>query len=207
MSARAKTSDTQICQAVRRLLESGGEENLSMQAIADAVGIRAPSLYKRFSSRADLLSTAARDALRELAESLQEAVEINKPSESLERMAHLYRKFAKKSPRTYTLIFAESLAPRDDLLAARQAVAEPLLSLLTPALGKETASYAARLLVSYLHGFLSMELTKTFRLGGNGNDAFQYGLRKTVSCLLTDKVKSARTTWIQTRVFAKSKTP
>jgi AcrR family transcriptional regulator len=190
MSASAKTSDAQICEAVRRLLESGGEENLSMQAIADAVGIRAPSLYKRFSSRADLLSAAARDALRELADALQDAVEINKPGESLERMAHIYRKLAKKSPRAYALIFTESLAPRDDLLAARHAAAEPLLSLLSQTLGKETALYAARLLVSYLHGFLSMELTKTFRFGGNVNDAFQYGLTKTIGCLLMDKGKS-----------------
>jgi AcrR family transcriptional regulator len=187
LSALAKTSDEAICEAVRRLLESGGESALSMQAIADAVGIRAPSLYKRFAGKADLLSAAARDALRELAEALRDVANADRPRESLERMAHVFRKFAKKNPRAYALVFAESVAQREDLMAARQAAAEPLLRLLSPALGKDTALHAARMLVSFLHGFLSMELSKTFRFGGNVNEAFQYGLTKMIDCLQLER--------------------
>jgi AcrR family transcriptional regulator len=190
MSAPAKTSDAAICQAVRLLLESKGEAALSMQAIAAEVGIRAPSLYKRFAGRAELLSAAARDALRELAELMHDPLAVEKTYESLERMAHLYRRFAKKNPRTYALIFSEEMAAREDLMAARLAATEPLLSLLTKTVGKEAALPAARLLVSYLHGFVSMELAKTFRFGGNVNDAFQYGLTKIVDCLLVGEKTS-----------------
>jgi len=166
-----------------------------MQGIAAAVGIRAPSLYKRFANRADLLAAAAGDALRELAELLRHAAASSDPTasgdtyESLERMAHVYRKFAKKNPRTYGLIFSEGLAPREDLLAVRQAAAEPLLALLAQRVGTEAALPAARLLVSYLHGFLSMELARTFRFGGNVNEAFQYGLTKIIDSLLREKGK------------------
>jgi AcrR family transcriptional regulator len=164
-----------------------------MEGIAAAVGIRAPSLYKRFANRADLLAAAAGDALRELAELLRHAAGSSDPTacgdtyESLERMAHVYRKFAKKNPRTYGLIFSEVLAPREDLLAIRQAAAEPVLALLAQRVGPEAALSAARLLVSYLHGFLSMELARTFRLGGNVNEAFQYGLTKIIDSLLREK--------------------
>jgi AcrR family transcriptional regulator len=187
MSAPAKTSEREICEAVRRLLESHGEAALSMQAIADAVGVRAPSLYKRFTSRTDLLSAAARDALRELAELMIDPAGGGQTYESLERMAHLYRKFAKKNPRTYGLIFSETLAAREELLPARLAAAEPLLALLSQTVGKEAALSAARMMVSYLHGFLSMELTKTFRFGGNVQEAFQYGLTKMLDSLLGSK--------------------
>jgi len=193
MGAHAKTSDRAICQAVRQLLESGGEAALSMQAIAEAVGIRAPSLYKRFGNRTDLLAAAAEDALRELAELLRNPAPASDPTltgqtyESLERMAHVYRKFAKKNPRIYGLIFSEALAAREDLLAARQASAEPLFSLLVQQVGQEAALPAARLLVSYLHGFLSMELARAFRFGGNVNEAFQYGLRKIIQSLLREQ--------------------
>ena len=188
MSAPAKTSERAICEAVRNLLETGGEASLSMQAVAQAVGIRAPSLYKRFKSREDLLCAAARDALQELAELLRHPPNDAQTYENLERMAHLYRKFAKKNPRTYALIFSsETMAAREDLLAARQAAAEPLFVLLAHAVGKDTALPAARLLVSYLHGFLSMELAKTFRFGGNIQDAFHFGLTKVLDSLLASK--------------------
>jgi AcrR family transcriptional regulator len=195
MGAHAKTSDRDICAAVRQLLERGGEAALSMQAIADAVGIRAPSLYKRFENRTDLLAAAAEDALRELAELLRNSAPAGDPAltgktyESLERMAHVYRKFAKKNPRTYGLIFSEALAAREDLLAARQASAEPLLALLVQQVGQEEALPAARLLVSYLHGFLSMELARAFRFGGNVNEAFQYGLTKIVDSLVRQQAR------------------
>jgi AcrR family transcriptional regulator len=187
VSAQAKTTDRDICLAVRHLLETGGEAALSMQAIATAVGIRAPSLYKRFTNRADLLSAAAGDALRELAEALNDPTSTSETYESLERMAHVYRKFAKKNPRTYGLIFSETLAPREDLLAARQAAAEPLLTLLAQQLKPESVLPAARLLVSYLHGFLSMELARAFRFGGNVNEAFQFGLTRIIDSLLREK--------------------
>jgi AcrR family transcriptional regulator len=187
MSAPAKTSDREVCEAARKLIENYGEAGLSMQAVAAAVGIRAPSLYKRFADRSDLLSAAARDALRELAETLGDPREDPQTYENLERMAHLYRKFAKRNPRTYALIFSETLAAREDLLAARQAAAEPLLTLLTRSVGKEAALPAARMLVAYLHGFLSMELAKTFRFGGNVQEAFQFGLTKTLDSLLPGK--------------------
>ncbi len=167
-----------------------------MHAIAEAVGIRAPSLYKRFENRTDLLAGAAQDALRELAELLRNSAPAGNPTptgktyESLERMAHVYRKFAKKNPRTYGLIFSEALAAREDLLAARQASAEPLLTLLVPQVGPAEALPAARLLVSYLHGFLSMELARTFRFGGSVNEAFEYGLKKVIESLLREQSRS-----------------
>ena len=54
--ARARTSQTDIVAAGRELLEAGGLDAVTMQAIADRVGIRAPSLYKRFSGRGDLIA-------------------------------------------------------------------------------------------------------------------------------------------------------
>ena len=168
-----------------------------MHAIAAAVGIRAPSIYKRFANRTDLLAAAAGDALRELADLLKRSshdptatgdpTSTAETYESLERMAHIYRKFAKKNPRTYGLIFSDALAPREDLMVARQVAAEPLLALLAQQLGPETSLPAARLLVSYLHGFLSMELAQAFRFGGNVNQAFEYGLTKIVESLLREK--------------------
>ena len=56
MPAHPKTSDSKILKAVRRLLERYGPGGFSTNDVADAVGVRAPSLYGRFRDRAALLN-------------------------------------------------------------------------------------------------------------------------------------------------------
>jgi AcrR family transcriptional regulator len=186
MSARPKTSDAGIRAVARKLLEEGGIDNLSMLAVADAVGVRAPSLYKRFSSKSDLLLAVTGDTLLELQASVEKAVHPRSAYRSLERMAAAYRAFAKKNPRAYQLIFEDiplSLDDRSDR-DVRLAAAAALLRILSEAMGEEKALLGARTLVSFLHGFLSMELNGLFRFGGDINEAFRFGLSTILNALL-----------------------
>ena len=89
-------------------------------------------------------------------------------------MATRYRRFAHRSPRAYQLLFGAAGAapsPATNALAAAGVlrVAEALV-------GQAEALEAARLLVAFAHGFVSMELAGAFRLGGNVDAAFDYGL-------------------------------
>ena len=173
MSAPAKTSDDAIRAGARRLLELHGVEALSMAAVAAEVGVRAPSLYKRFASRGELLAAVTGEVLAELQGLMERAVRPGKPRASLERMARWYRVFAKKNPRAYGLIYSPQVEVD---LAARMASAGALLGVLGESLGKEKALPAARLLVAFVHGFVSMELEGMFQFGGSVEDAFEFGL-------------------------------
>ena len=55
MPTPARTSIEEILKAGRAIIETDGIDGLTMQAIADRVGVRAPSLYKRIRSRNQLL--------------------------------------------------------------------------------------------------------------------------------------------------------
>jgi hypothetical protein len=61
--------------------------------------------------------------------------------------------------------------------------AADLLGVLVSLRGAEQALPAARLLVAFLHGFVSMELSGAFRLGGSVDDAFEFGVNTLVDAL------------------------
>ena len=79
MPTPERTSRDAIVDAGRDLLETQGLEGLrglTMQAVADRVGVRAPSLYKRVRNRRELVALIADATVRELGDRLHgEAVE------------------------------------------------------------------------------------------------------------------------------------
>lgn len=186
MPARPKTTDTRIIRATRKLLELHGRDNLSMNLVAAAVGVRTPSLYGRFSDRAALLAEVELELLRELGETLAKAGAPGRPVATLMAQAQAYRVFAKDNPRGYALLFdADSKHSEAGTRARAQALA-PTLTALTALIGEHKALLAARVLAPYLHGFVAMELSAAFRLGGGLDAAFENG----VSTILRGLVKS-----------------
>ena len=181
MSAQPKTSDDLIREAARQLLEGGGVESISMQSVASAVGIQAPSLYKRFASKTDLLASVTDDALKQLQGLIESCVSPTEPKQSLQHMAAVYRSFAKGNPHTYQLIFAPTSTSNLD---AWLRSAAPLLEVLKQELGANRALPAARTLVAFLHGFVSMELNGSFQFGGNIDGAFEFGLATILNALM-----------------------
>lgn len=159
-----RTSRAEIVQTARELLENGGPAAVTMQAVATAVGVRAPSLYKRVRDRDALLAAVAEATINELGAQLGPAVDLT-------AMATSYRAFAHEYPEGFRLIFT-SAAPLDALTTA----SEPILQATADLVGEERALDAARLFTAWATGFLQMELAGAFRLGGSVDDAFRYGL-------------------------------
>ena len=62
--AAARTSVPDILSAARELIESGGLEAVTMAAVAERVGVKAPSLYKRFADRTGLIALQGPEAIR-----------------------------------------------------------------------------------------------------------------------------------------------
>lgn len=172
MPAPVRTTNEQVIAAAREILESRGPAGLTMQAVAARVGVRAPSLYKRFQDREALLTAVAESAVDELAGRLETA------SPDLHRLASVYRAFAYEQPEAFRLMFT-SAAPQEAL----QRAAAPVIRAAARIAGDERALEAARLFTAWATGFLQMELAGAFRLGGDVDHAFGYGLRVLVAGL------------------------
>jgi AcrR family transcriptional regulator len=177
MPAHPKTSETQIVQATRQLVEAKGLAGFSMSDVAAAVGIRAPSLYSRFKDRADLLGAVDLQICAELAALLRAALVADDPAASVMAQAQAIRNFARTNPNCYSLLFDLRGDPTEAGKTAREAVLDPFLPSLVALAGELGAFGAARVLLPFLHGFISMELASAFRLGGGLDEAFENGVR------------------------------
>lgn len=176
MPTPARTSLEEIVAAGRTIVEAEGIDGLTMQRVADAVGVRAPSLYKRVRSRADLLRLIVEDVARELTARLAAAVGSGDPRTDLRAIADTFRAYARAHPVAYALLFArlpEGADPDPALLAGASAV---VLQMAAELSGPERALEAARTVVAWAHGFLSMELAGAFRLGGDVDRAYAFGI-------------------------------
>jgi AcrR family transcriptional regulator len=176
MPARPKTTDAQILQAARLLVERRGRDGFSMNEVAEAVGVRAPSLYGRFKDRDSLLAAVELQVWGQLAVLLGDAIIANEPEATLLAQARAIRGFAASHPNGYSLFFDIRSAPTDAGNSARAAAVAQMLSPLSALVGNDRAFAAARVIVPFLHGFISMELADGFRLDGAVDSAFENGL-------------------------------
>jgi AcrR family transcriptional regulator len=173
-----RTSINDIVAAARDILESAGLPRLTMAAVAARVGVRAPSLYKRVGSRDELIGLVADATVQDLGDLLQHLAEQQaaNPVAALTELARGFRSFARQRPAGYNLIFAlgpDAVRPRIETLTRATDI---LVAVTTPLVGQQHALDAARLLTAWANGFLSMELSGAFRMDGNVDGAFDYGL-------------------------------
>ncbi len=172
-----KTSGARIVSAARKIIAKKGVEALSMEGVASAVGIRAPSLYKHFPNRAAIVQAVTRLVVNDLIVLQREAAIHASARENLRAISRVHRAFARKFPRLYGLVF-DPIAAASFTREDSEQVVGPLLMLCAQVEGKPNALFLARALTTFTHGFVSMELAGAFHLSGDLDRAFEFGLER-----------------------------
>ena len=127
MPTPSRTSTEQIVASGRAILEAEGFEGLTMQRVAAAVGVRAPSLYKRVDGRGELVRLITVDVSLDLSRALEAAASSGDPAKDLAAIALAFRRFAHAWPEAVRAALppaARGLAngPRPRLARVREAV-------------------------------------------------------------------------------------
>ncbi|MDR2997115.1 MAG: TetR/AcrR family transcriptional regulator [Microbacterium sp.] len=189
MPAPQRVSQEELVAAIRRIAEEDGIDAVTMSSVASAVGVRTPSLYKRAADRRGLLRLAAEDAARELvAEMSSEPFAPGEgPAGRLRRMAHALRAFTARAPRVSGLLFAAPSAAAAPSPEAGEPLLRPLLDAVSAAAPGDPLP-PARTFTAWIYGFCTMEQAGAFRLGGDVDEAFEYGLD-----MLLDAIARPRT--------------
>jgi AcrR family transcriptional regulator len=170
----SKTSDAQIVAAARRIIREQGADALTQRAVAAAVGVKAPSLYKRFEDKAALLAAVRLEALAELEARLRAAAQGQAPAPAFMRMANAFRAFAYECPDIYRLIFDPDLQD-EDRSPERRALAS-IEAALAPLVGAGQSASAAHAALSLLHGFVRLEIDAAAPRPGPHDEAFGFAV-------------------------------
>jgi AcrR family transcriptional regulator len=190
--APSRTSVEAIVAAARRILETDGLSAVTMRSVAEAVGVQGPSLYKRVPDRAALVRAVADTVVADLAGTLVLATETGDPRIDLRSVADAYRAFVHRNPNGYRLLFADLPAGASPDPAALAALADPIVRAMAELSGQAEALEGARTFVAWAHGFVSMELAGAFRLGGDLDAAYAFGIESILNGVSASVIPASR---------------
>jgi hypothetical protein len=123
------------------------------------------------------------EVARELSATIDGAATTGDARRDLAAIARAFRAFAHAHPRAYGLVFGplpESW--RMDSAALTEAT-QALVRVTSELAGEDRALEAARLVTAWANGFVSMELSGAFQMGGSVDDAFEYGIERITMAL------------------------
>jgi AcrR family transcriptional regulator len=158
----------------RRILEREGPSGLTMRRLAEAMGIRAPSLYKHVESKEDLEALLMAEAFHEMGDELHDAVASlgarQTNARALAELGRAYRRWALAHPHLYRLLTGGPL-PRERLPDGLEAwTAEPLVIAVGGDPDRARAAWA------FAHGMTILELDGRFPSDANLDAAWASGL-------------------------------
>jgi AcrR family transcriptional regulator len=172
---RAGVDAAAIVGAAAAIADSEGLEAVTLKGVAEAVGVRPPSLYAHIEGLDDLKRRLGARGASELATTVSHAVEGRSGYEALEALAVAYCEFARRHPGTYAAAQrARELAEDPEAQAAGEAVVRVALAALRGyEVEGDDALQGVRLIRIALHGFVSLEAAGGFALALSLDETFE----------------------------------
>ncbi|CAN3127312.1 TetR/AcrR family transcriptional regulator [Mycobacterium sp. smrl_JER01] len=157
----AKLSRDAIVNAALTFLDREGWDALTINALANQLGTKGPSLYNHVHSLDDLRRTVRMRVVGDIIDMLNTVGQGRSPEDAVMVMASAYRSYAHHHPGRYSAFTRMPLGGDDpEFTEATWAAAAPVISVLaTFGLESEPAFHAALEFWSAMHGFVLLEMT------------------------------------------------
>ena len=164
-----RLSRDSIVNAALTFLDREGWDALTINALANQLGTKGPSLYNHVNSLEDLRRTVRMRVVGDIIDMLNNVAQGRTRDDAVIAMASAYRSYAHHHPGRYSAFTRMPLGGDDpEFTDATRAAAEPVISVLQSyGLEGESAFYAALEFWSAMHGFVLLEMTGAM----NGIDA------------------------------------
>jgi len=158
-------SSADILKTAVHLVEIGDADGLSLRAVASALGVKAPSLYRYFAHKETLEVAIAEEVLNAMLGALQVAAEIADPEARFRRTVDAYLRFARERFSLYSFVVQDRI-PATYGLKAGKAVWNLLLEAASGVSGQPDDTAAAVATWSFLHGYATLEHSGAFGASG-----------------------------------------
>jgi AcrR family transcriptional regulator len=158
----AKLSRDSIVNAALTFLDREGWDALTINALANQLGTKGPSLYNHVDSLQDLRRTVRMRVVEDIIDMLKTVGQGRTRDDAVMAMASAYRSYAHHHPGRYSAFTRMPLGGGDDpeFTEATRAAAGPVIAVLASyGLDGEDAFYAALEFWSAMHGFVLLEMT------------------------------------------------
>lgn len=174
MQNRKQLSLDTILNASAALAEEKGLENITLNQVAEKLGIKSPSLYNHVSGIGGISEGLAKLAVSKLDATVRDAAVGRSKAQALEAIAHAYRKFAKENPQLYKAILKLPTCEDEGLNEAAHAVVRIVYQVMKPYhYSEEDTIHFVRGFRSALHGFVSLEDAGFFKSAFDANESYR----------------------------------
>lgn len=157
----AKLSRDAIVNAALTFLDREGWDALTINALANQLGTKGPSLYNHVHSLDDLRRTVRMRVVGDIIEMLNTVGQGRTPDDAVMVMAAAYRSYAHHHPGRYSAFTRMPLGGDDpEFTQATHDAAAPVIAVLASyGLDEEAGFFAALEFWSAMHGFVLLEMT------------------------------------------------
>ncbi len=174
MARRVGVDKEAVLAAALDLIDNHGADKLTLAAVAERLGIQAPSLYSHVNGLGGLKSDLSIAATAEFGDVLADSVMGLSGDEALRSFANAYRSYATRRPGRYALTLAPTLESSETKRkAGARTIRATAAVIQSYGLSKTDAARAGRSLRAALHGFSTLETANG--IGSTGLDeSFTY---------------------------------
>ncbi len=140
------------------LAEERGLDGITVQALADRLGVKPASLYNHVDGLGDILRSVSRLSMLQLEAAIRDAAVGLSGGTALKGVALAYRAFAHSHPELYKAYIRSASLEDPELEEAGRSIARVMHRVVLPTLGEMDASvHFVRGFRSAMHGFVSLE--------------------------------------------------
>ena len=176
---RAGLNTVEVVASGAELADEAGIGSVSLAALAERLGVKAPALYKHVDGIGDLQHRIATLAMTEFGDALRDALQGKSGADAISALFTAIQSYIAEHPGRYYAVTSAQFRGRDDpLLAATTRVIDSIRAVLSGyGIQPDEVDHAIRMLRCTIHGFALLQAANAFHWSNDPDESVAWMIR------------------------------